>query len=187
MTPIVPARHVGMLGGGQLGRYALMAARSMGYRTAVLEPDPHAPAKAVADLRITAEFDDERALAELAATADVVTIEFENPPAAALRYLAQRTRVAPSPEAVAIAQDRILEKRFLVDSGMPVAPFAVIESRRRPIPTSAYPAILKTARMGYDGKGQRTVDRRVRRCEQPGGCWGRCRACSSRRSISRPR
>jgi 5-(carboxyamino)imidazole ribonucleotide synthase len=156
MTPIVPPATVGMLGGGQLGRYALMAARSMGYRTAVLDPDPHAPAKAVADLRISAGFDDEHALAELAAAADVVTIEFENPPAEALRYLAQRTRVAPSPEAVAIAQDRILEKRFLVDSGMPVAPFAVVDSPDAD-PDITYPAILKTARMGYDGKGQRTV------------------------------
>ncbi|HTH06152.1 MAG TPA: hypothetical protein VL916_09785, partial [Ilumatobacteraceae bacterium] len=156
MTPILPGATIGMLGGGQLGRYALMAARTMGYRTAVLDPDPHAPAKAVADVRFDADFDDESALAELAATADVVTIEFENPPAAALEFLARRTRVAPSPAAVAIAQDRIREKQFLVDSGFPVAPYAVVDDADSD-PSISYPAILKTARMGYDGKGQRTA------------------------------
>ena len=83
MTPILPGATIGMLGGGQLGRYALMAARTMGYRTAVLDPDPHAPAKAVADVRFDAEYGDEAALAQLAAEAHVVTIEFENPPASA--------------------------------------------------------------------------------------------------------
>ena len=156
MTPIVPPATIGMLGGGQLGRYAVMAARTMGFSTAVLDPDPSAPAKAVADLRIDAEFDDESALAELAASADVVTVEFENPPAASLRYLNQRTVVAPSPEAVAIAQDRIREKQFLVDAGLPVAPFAVVDTPEAD-PSVSYPAILKTARMGYDGKGQRIV------------------------------
>jgi len=156
MTPILPGATIGMLGGGQLGRYALMAARTMGYRTAVLDPDPHAPAKAVADVRFDAEYGDEAALTQLAAEADVVTIEFENPPAAALDFLARRTRVAPSPAAVAVAQDRIREKRFLVESGFPVAPFAVVEDAEAD-PAITYPAILKTARLGYDGKGQRTV------------------------------
>jgi 5-(carboxyamino)imidazole ribonucleotide synthase len=156
MTALVPPAMVGMLGGGQLGRYALMAARTMGYRTAVLDPDPFAPAKAIADLKLTAAFDDESALTELAAAADVVTIEFENPPASALQFLAQRTRVAPSPTAVAIAQDRIREKRFLVDAGLPVAPYAVVGSADAD-PDVRYPAILKTARLGYDGKGQRLV------------------------------
>lgn len=156
MTPILPGSTIGMLGAGQLGRYALMAARTMGYRTAVLDPDPHAPAKAVADVRFDAEFGDETALGELAAVADVVTIEFENPPATALELLARRTLVLPSPAAVAIAQDRIREKRFLAESGFPVAPYAVVDDADAD-PSVTYPAILKTARMGYDGKGQRTV------------------------------
>jgi 5-(carboxyamino)imidazole ribonucleotide synthase len=157
MTAVVPPGMVGMLGGGQLGRYALIAARQMGYRTAVLDPDPHAPAKAVADLPITAAFDDEAALAELAEAADVVTTEFENPPSTALGFLAARTRVAPSPAAVAIAQDRILEKRFLVEAGLPVGPYAEVVAIEDE-PAVGYPAILKTARLGYDGKGQRGVD-----------------------------
>jgi 5-(carboxyamino)imidazole ribonucleotide synthase len=157
MTLILPGATFGMLGGGQLGRYALIAARTMGYRTAVLDPDPLAPAKAVADMRFDAEFGDETALAELAAVADVVTIEFENPPAAALDHLAQRTRVAPSSTAVTVAQDRIREKQFLVECGFPVAPYAVVE-RPDDDPAITYPAILKTARLGYDGKGQRVVD-----------------------------
>jgi 5-(carboxyamino)imidazole ribonucleotide synthase len=156
MTPILPGATLGMLGGGQLGRYALIAARTMGYRTAVLDPDPRAPAKAVADLRFDAEFGDEAALGALAAAADVVTIEFENPPAASLDFLAARTRVAPSPGPVAIAQDRIREKHFLVDSGFPVASYAVVDGPDAD-PDVMYPAILKTARLGYDGKGQRTV------------------------------
>jgi 5-(carboxyamino)imidazole ribonucleotide synthase len=156
MTPILPGATLGVLGGGQLGRYTLMAARTMGYRTAVLDPDPNAPAKAVADVGFDADYGDEPALAELAATADVVTVEFENPPAAALEFLARRTRVAPSPAAVATAQDRIREKQFLVDSGFPVGPYAVVADAEAD-PSMTYPAILKTARMGYDGKGQRAV------------------------------
>jgi 5-(carboxyamino)imidazole ribonucleotide synthase len=127
----------------------------MGYRTAVLDPDPSAPAKAVADIRLDAEFDDEEALARLAQM-HAVTIEFENPPAKALEFLSRHTTVAPSAAAVAIAQDRIREKQFLVESGFPVAPYAVVDAPDAD-PVIAYPAILKTARLGYDGKGQRAV------------------------------
>jgi 5-(carboxyamino)imidazole ribonucleotide synthase len=155
-APVEPPAMIGMLGGGQLGRYALMAARVMGYRTAVLDPDPAAPAAAIADLVLTAPFDDERALTELGDRCEVVTTEFENPPAASLQLLARRTRVAPSPEAVAIAQDRIREKSFLRDIGMPVGGWAVVDDLAAE-PAVRYPAILKTARMGYDGKGQRLV------------------------------
>ncbi|MEJ7719575.1 MAG: hypothetical protein WKF58_03660 [Ilumatobacteraceae bacterium] len=103
---IVPPATIGMLGGGQLGRYTLIAARQMGYGTAVLDPDPHAPAGAIADVHLVAPYDDASALDELAATCAVVTTEFENPPAASLRRLAERLHVAPSPAAVAVAQDR---------------------------------------------------------------------------------
>jgi 5-(carboxyamino)imidazole ribonucleotide synthase len=153
---VEPPAMVGMLGGGQLGRYALMAARTMGYRTAVLDPDPAAPAAAIADLVLTAAYDDAAALAELGDRCAVVTTEFENPPASALQSLARRTLVAPSAAAVAIAQDRIREKAFLVDAGLPVGPYAVVDAADAD-PAIRYPAILKTARMGYDGKGQRIV------------------------------
>lgn len=145
-----------MLGGGQLGRYALMAARTMGYRTMVLEPDPHAPAGAIADVHLAAAYDDADALAELGDACAVVTTEFENPPAHALEALARRTLVAPNPRAVAVAQDRVAEKAFLVDAGFPVGPYAVVDADGAD-PELGYPAILKTARLGYDGKGQRLV------------------------------
>lgn len=154
--PIVPPAVVGMLGGGQLGRYALVAARTMGFRTMVLDPDPHAPAGHIADDHLVAAYDDEPALDRLAANCSVVTTEFENPPASALGYLERRTLVAPSPRAVAIAQDRIAEKAFLTDAGLPVGPYGVVDGPDAD-PTITYPAILKTARMGYDGKGQRIV------------------------------
>ncbi len=154
--PVTPPAMIGMLGGGQLGRYALMAARTMGYRTAVLDPDPGAPAAVIADLVLTAPYDDEPALTELGDRCEVVTTEFENPPATALQFLARRTRVAPSPSAVAIAQDRISEKAFLAGVGLPVAPYAVVDAPDAD-PSIRYPAILKTARLGYDGKGQRGV------------------------------
>jgi 5-(carboxyamino)imidazole ribonucleotide synthase len=140
-----------------------MAARTMGFRTIVLEPDPTAPAGAVADVHLVAPYDDEDALARLGAECEVVTTEFENPPAEALAALERTTLVAPSARAVATAQDRIAEKRFLVDAGLPVGPYAVVaavdQGGRDPVdPAVAYPAILKTARLGYDGKGQRRVD-----------------------------
>jgi 5-(carboxyamino)imidazole ribonucleotide synthase len=155
-TPIVPPATLGMLGGGQLGRYALVAARTMGYRTVVLEPDPLAPAGLVADLHLVAPYDDPEALRRLGDACDVVTTEFENPPASALEALARRTLVAPSARAVSIAQDRIAEKQFLVDNGLPVGPYAVVDHADAD-PDVGYPAILKTARLGYDGKGQRLV------------------------------
>lgn len=153
---INPPATIGMLGGGQLGRYALMAARTMGYRTMVLEPDPLAPAGLIADVHLVAAYDDADALRRLGDDCDVVTTEFENPPAEALESLARRTLVAPSPQAVSIAQDRINEKRFLADNGLPIGPYALVD-RADADPDIEYPAILKTARLGYDGKGQRLV------------------------------
>jgi 5-(carboxyamino)imidazole ribonucleotide synthase len=155
-APIAPPATIGMLGGGQLGRYALVAARTMGYRTVVLEPDPLAPAGLVADLHLVAPYDDPEALRRLGDECDVVTTEFENPPAAALEALARRTLVAPSADSVSIAQDRIAEKQFLVDNGLPVGPYAIVDHAEAD-PDVGYPAILKTARLGYDGKGQRLV------------------------------
>jgi 5-(carboxyamino)imidazole ribonucleotide synthase len=161
-TPILPPATLGVLGGGQLGRYFVMAARTMGYRTIVLEPDPSAPAGAAADVHLAAAYDDPDALARLAAECAVITTEFENPPAAALHRLADTTSVRPRPEAIEVTQDRRTEKRFLADAGVPVAPFAVVDTAadlEMPLAERgvAYPAILKTARLGYDGKGQVTV------------------------------
>jgi 5-(carboxyamino)imidazole ribonucleotide synthase len=156
---ITPPATLGILGGGQLGRYFVMAARTMGYGTVVLEPDPHAPAGRVADQHIVAAFDDPAALQHLASACAVVTTEFENPPATAMELLSRHTAVHPSASAVAIAQDRRAEKAFLLRAGVPIAPFMVIETDDHIAGASdlQYPAILKSARMGYDGKGQVTV------------------------------
>jgi len=159
--PVTPPATIGMLGGGQLGRYALIAAAKMGYRTIVVDPDPSAPAGTVAGEHLVAAYDDPRALRRLAAECDVVTIEFENPPAQALDDLAAATLVAPGPDAVRVAQDRIAEKSFLVDNGFPVAPYTVLDETGTVAPGSVDavdgPALVKTARLGYDGKGQRSV------------------------------
>ncbi len=156
VEPIVPPATIGVLGGGQLGRYAVIAARLMGYRTVVLEPDPHAPAGRVADVHLVAAYDDDDALRRMGEDCSVITTEFENPPASALDVLARRTIVAPSPLSVSIAQNRIAEKEFLVGAGLPVGPYAVVDDETAD-PDVEYPAILKTARLGYDGKGQRLV------------------------------
>lgn len=156
---IIPPATIGMLGGGQLGRYALLAARVSGYRTIVVDPDPRAPAGRVADVHVVAAYDDAEALDRLAAECAVVTTEFENPPAAALERLARDVVVAPGARAVAVAQDRIAEKTFLADHGFPVAPWAPLRVSDDLGAATAVggPAIVKTARLGYDGKGQIAV------------------------------
>ena len=177
-TPIGPPATIGMLGGGQLGRYALMAARVMGFRTIVLEPDPEAPAGAVADEHLVADYDDPEALARLAQVCSVVTTEFENPPAEAMAVLAGSVRVAPSSTTVGIAQDRCLEKEFLSSVGVPVGPFARVDAAVLGVGVDSpeefarddcLPGLLKTNRGGYDGKGQRAVD-------DHDGLWGAWRA-----------
>ncbi len=147
-----------MLGGGQLGRMFTVAARTLGYRVIVLEPDLHSPAGQLADEHITAPYDDEAALTLFGQACNVVTTEFENIPAATLEFLTQFCPVRPSAYAVKMAQDRIVEKEFVRSCGLSPVPFAAI---RQPediaAATVTYPAILKTARLGYDGKGQATV------------------------------
>ncbi|HSP28800.1 MAG TPA: 5-(carboxyamino)imidazole ribonucleotide synthase [Ilumatobacteraceae bacterium] len=156
---IVPPATLGILGGGQLGRYAVMAAASMGYRTLVLDPDPSAPAGLLAHEHLVAAYDDPDALRRLAFECDAVTTEFENPPAAALDELAATVVVAPSPDALRVAQDRIAEKRFLVENGFPVGRHQVLVGDDPVVDASLVElgAIVKTARLGYDGKGQRVV------------------------------
>ncbi len=160
---IAPGATLGVLGGGQLGRMFTMRAQSMGYRVAVLDPDPHSPAGAVADRHIRAAYDDAAALDELGRIAAAVTTEFENVPAESLRRLAARCPIAPPVEAVATAQDRITEKEFLRAQGFATAPFGVVRASAdlaAAIETAGLPAILKTSRLGYDGKGQATVHTR---------------------------
>ena len=159
---IAPGATLGVLGGGQLGRMFVHAAQRLGYRCVVLDPDPDSPAGRVAERHLHADYLDERALDTLATEAAAVTTEFENVPALALRRLAERVPVAPAASAVAICQDRALEKALFVRCGVPCAPHAVIdgESSLAAVPDALLPGVLKTAQFGYDGKGQRSVDDR---------------------------
>ena len=153
---------LGVMGGGQLGRMFVHAAQAMGYTTAVLDPDPHSPAGLVSHHHIVAAYDDPAGLAQLATLCAAVTTEFENVPAPALRTLAAHCVVSPPAAAVAVAQDRAQEKAHFVRCAVPCAPYAVIETtgHRDAVPDALLPGILKTARMGYDGKGQiRVADR----------------------------
>jgi 5-(carboxyamino)imidazole ribonucleotide synthase len=155
---------LGVLGGGQLGRMFVHAAQSLGYETVVLDPDPACPAGQVSERHIRADYGDPAALAELAGLACAITTEFENVPAAALAELARTRPVSPAAAAVAIAQDRIREKahfaRCAEASGVAPAPYAVIdgEAALAAVPAALLPGILKTARLGYDGKGQARVN-----------------------------
>lgn len=159
---ILPPAMLGMLGGGQLGRFFVIAAHEMGYRVTVLDPDKNSPAGRIADVHLCAAYDDQAALQQLGETCAAVTTEFENVPAATLDQLAQHCSVHPSASAVAIAQHRVAEKTFFRDSGLPVGDFAVInqESDLPDDNSALYPAILKVARFGYDGKGQARVKNR---------------------------
>jgi len=153
---IAPGATLGVLGGGQLGAMFVHAAQAMGWRTMVLDPDAGSPAGAISHHHICADYTDVQALAALAAACAAVTTEFENVPAVALETLARSVRVAPAASAVAIAQDRAREKACCVQCDVPVAPHAVIEtaSQLAAVDTTLLPGILKTACLGYDGKGQ---------------------------------
>ncbi|HEY8118479.1 MAG TPA: 5-(carboxyamino)imidazole ribonucleotide synthase [Methylophilaceae bacterium] len=156
---ILPPAMLGMLGGGQLGRFFVIAAHEMGYKVTVLDPDKNSPAGKIADVHLCAGYEDKKALQQLAETCEAITTEFENVPSATMEFLAQTRVVRPSAKAVAVAQNRVLEKNFFRDSGLPVAPYAVI-NRSDDLPadgTEFYPGILKGSRFGYDGKGQARV------------------------------
>lgn len=152
---ILPPAMLGILGGGQLGRMFTVAAKTMGYQVTVLDPDNLAPAAAFADRHICAPFDDVDALKELSKCA-AVTTEFENVNAKAMQELERHTRVSPKAASVAIAQNRILEKQWITQASLATAPYAVIETEADCQQNLAhlFPAILKTATLGYDGKGQ---------------------------------
>ena len=154
--PLLPGATLGVLGGGQLGKMFVHCAQRMGYKTAVLDPDPQSPAGLVSHFHLTKDFTDETALQDFARLCDGVTTEFENVPAQTMEWLAQKVVVNPSAFAVSIAQDRISEKQHFVNCGVPIAPYTVIQSEADLLKTDTnlLPGLLKTARLGYDGKGQ---------------------------------
>jgi 5-(carboxyamino)imidazole ribonucleotide synthase len=157
---ILPGATVGVLGGGQLGRMFTLQARTMGYGVVVLDPDPASPAGAVANRHIRAPYDDERALSDLSESCAAITTEFENVPAAALQTLTRSSLVRPPVEAVATSQDRIAEKSFLQSHGIPTAKFRAVRDLselKTAVTALRLPALLKTSRLGYDGKGQALV------------------------------
>ncbi len=159
-APILPDATLGMLGGGQLGRMFTIAARTMGYRVMVLDPDPASPAGQLADVHLLADYRDPGALQQMASQCAAITTEFENVPAATLDYLAAHRPVKPDAAAVSIAQDRVAEKQWLTRYGFATAPFAIINTAGEIAAACAkigFPAVLKVSRMGYDGKGQARV------------------------------
>ena len=163
MKSIPPGAWLGLLGGGQLGRMFCMAAQSLGYKVVVLDPGGDSPAGSVADRHIRTDYLDPQGLADLATLASAATTEFENVPATALEFLARTARVTPSAASVAIAQDRISEKMFLAGHAFAVTPFAVLRSLddARGVDERLLPGIVKSARLGYDGKGQTSVNSRA--------------------------
>jgi len=147
---------VGIVGGGQLGMMLAESAAGLGIECLTLDPAPDSPASRVAPA-IVGAYDDETALAELAAAADVVTYEFENVPVASARFLAERAQVFPPPESLEFAQDRVLEKTLFEEVGLAVAPFSPVSSRdelAEALEVIGVPSVLKTRHLGYDGKGQ---------------------------------
>ncbi len=153
---ILPGSTLGMLGGGQLGRMFVVAARTMGYDVIVLDPDPASPAGGLASQHLAQAYDDREALDYLAQHCAVVTTEFENIPADTLSYLARSVSVHPSAEALQVAQHRLLEKDFFREQGLDTAAFLAVENEADIVNAIDFnfPAILKTATLGYDGKGQ---------------------------------
>jgi len=154
---------LGVMGGGQLARMFVHAAQALGYRTAVLDPDASSPAGGVSHLHLRCAYDDAAGLARLAQHCVAITTEFENVPAPSLAWLATQRPVAPRAEAVAICQQRAAEKAHFLRSGVPCAPHARVDGDTDPqsLDAGLFPAILKTAQLGYDGKGQRQVGSRA--------------------------
>lgn len=161
MSPIMPPASLGILGGGQLGHMFVIAAKTMGYRVIVVDPDPAAPAARFADKHICQPYTEHQALRYLAEHCAAVTTEFENVDADALHWLERYVIVSPSAQCVAITQDRIREKTWINEkAALPTAPWLALTAQSDITPAvAAYlPGILKTARLGYDGKGQCEVN-----------------------------
>jgi 5-(carboxyamino)imidazole ribonucleotide synthase len=160
-NPILPGCAIGVLGSGQLGRMFAIAARRMGYRVHTFSPDEDTPTGQVADVEITASYDDLDAVRSFASNVSAVTFEFENVPAATAAAAAECAPVRPSGEVLHITQHRLREKTFLSKSGLPVTPFRrvdSIESLKAALSELGLPAVLKSAGFGYDGKGQFKID-----------------------------
>lgn len=160
-APILPGATLGVLGGGQLGRMFSHAATRMGYHVAVLDPAESGPAAEVSAHHIRCAYDDKSGLAELADVCDAVTTEFENVPAESLRFLQSRVPVSPNPEAVETAQSRIREKTFFIDNDIPTNHHCLVTSADQIADAFAQmsgKAVIKTTRLGYDGKGQQVCD-----------------------------
>lgn len=154
---ILPGQTIGIIGGGQLGRMMALSAREMGYRIAVLDPTPDSPCGQVADIQITGDYDDLESIKKFAVISDVITYEFENIDAEALQWLCDNAYVPQGKDLLSITQDRIKEKRAMEAAGVQVAPYAAIDSLNDlygSIERLGFPVVLKTARGGYDGKGQ---------------------------------
>ncbi|MDR2711430.1 MAG: 5-(carboxyamino)imidazole ribonucleotide synthase [Burkholderiales bacterium] len=160
VAPLPQGSWLAVLGGGQLGMMFCQAAQRLGYRVAAVDPDPDAPIAAIADKLWTSPYQDEKTLQELSELAQAATVEFENVPYIALAYLAMRMPVRPAADSIAIAQSRVQEKMFFARHGLPVAPFITLHDHHDlsiSMSPSLFPARLKTARLGYDGKGQCAV------------------------------
>lgn len=160
MTPLLPGSTIGIVGGGQLGRMLAMAAAQLGYRVHVYCPDHEPPATQVANLHIQADYEDLSALDRFAAGIDVATYEFENLPHMAMAHLARRIPMFPSAHALSISQDRLQEKDFLTSIGVATAPYIAVSTHDELIQAAqklGLPAVLKTRRFGYDGKGQMMI------------------------------
>jgi 5-(carboxyamino)imidazole ribonucleotide synthase len=155
--PIPPGGTLGILGGGQLGRMTALAAASLGYRVHIFTPERHSPAAQVSDMTTVADFEDEAALRRFADSVDAVTLEFENIPASPVRFLERLVPVRPGSRALETAQDRLSEKRFFNGLGIETAPWREVTSQadlEKAVSELGTPSILKTATLGYDGKGQ---------------------------------
>ena len=160
-SQILPGATLGVLGGGQLGRMFCVAARTMGYRVIVLDPDPLCGAGHIADVHIQAEYTDQAALESMASQCDAITLEFENIPSQSVRFIADKTTVYPVAESLEIAQNRDLEKQFAQKAGLQPVPYFAILSESELAQAAAdvgFPAILKSNTLGYDGKGQFVVN-----------------------------
>lgn len=160
LPPLPSGATIGILGGGQLGRMLALAAARLGLKSHIYCPDPQSPAFDVTPLKTVADYDDEAALTRFAEAVDVVTYEFENVPAATAELLSRLKPLRPGANALAISQDRLAEKSFLSSKNIPVAPYRAVTSRAEldaAIAELGLPAVLKTTRLGYDGKGQRVL------------------------------
>jgi 5-(carboxyamino)imidazole ribonucleotide synthase len=156
-----PGSTIGMLGGGQLGRMTALAAADLGYRIHVFCPEPDSPTAQVSATATVAAYDDEAALARFAESVDVVSYEFENVPDGTARFLAARRPVRPGPGALRVAQDRVVEKDFINHCGISTAPYRRVDSvaeLEAAVAALGRPAVLKSTRLGYDGKGQVKIE-----------------------------